>query len=110
MDSTNKIKYNESSHKISWPKINGATGYYVIPFYSWFRGYNIFGQRVYASTIELKRTANTYMAAWKCSGHWPTTVRAVVPYAINNGYIYMDGYRLTNSFERMTSELRQDYQ
>ena len=110
LDSTNKIKYNESSHKISWPKINGATGYYVIPFYSWFRGYNIFGQRVYASTIELKRTTNTSIAAWKCSGHWPTTVRAVVPYAIHNGYIYMDGYRLTNSFERMTSELRQDYQ
>ena len=110
LDSTNKITYNKSTHKISWPKINGATGYYVIPYYNWFRGYNIFGQRLYTNYIELKRTTNTSIDAWKCSGYWPVDIRAVVPYAVHNGYIYMNGYRLTNSFTNRTQELRVDYQ
>lgn len=107
-----KIKYNESTHMISWAKINGASGYIVAPYYSWFRGYNIFGQEVYTTTIELKTTKNTSMKAWKCAStsHWPSSIKAVVPYAVHNGYVYAEGYRITSNVSKLKNEVNLNYQ
>ena len=107
-----KMKYNKSSHTISWPKISGATGYIVAPYYSWFRGYNIFGQELYANTIEVKTTKNTSMNAWKAAAtnYWPLSIKAVVPYAVHNGYVYAEGYRITNSIGELVKEVKIEYQ
>ena len=102
-DSNIKIKYNKSSHQISWPAVNGASGYYVAPYYHWFRGYNVFGQELYAGGIDVKRTTSTSMSAWKygSTDHWPIDVYIVIPYAVHNGYIYVDGYDFTKNYDSM---------
>lgn len=104
-----RIKYNEKTHVISWPKVKGADGYFVGTNYIGFSGYNIFLQEVYAHNVEFKRTTKTTMKAWKYGHDWPTSVKYVIPYAIHDGYIFVSGQPITKSFADMISSLETYY-
>ena len=43
------------------------------------------------------------MSAWKygSTDHWPIDVYIVIPYAVHNGYIYVDGYDFTKNYDSM---------
>ncbi|MBO5087795.1 MAG: hypothetical protein J6C01_03890 [Lachnospiraceae bacterium] len=87
----------DNKQTITWKKVKGADGYYIHEYWLEFRGYNIFGKRLYYSydkTLGTKKRKYTI----KHSNYYTGEV-TVIPYAKHNGKYYVHGENLMTSLK-----------
>lgn len=97
------IRVSESYTKATWKKVSGASGYLVREKFIYFRGYNIFGKRLYGTNDRVTRTTKTSYT--KIAGSWGLKEKkdvTVIPYVKHGKYYYVNGYHVISEKEMKT--------
>ena len=98
--SSKVLKNSENGTSAKWGKVNQASGYLVREHFTYFCGYNIFGQRVFGEYDELtKQTKTTFK---KLNYNKDSKSISVLAYTKHGGYYYIKGYEALSAEEMKT--------
>lgn len=87
-----KVICTENSSGASWNRVDNADGYLVRETFIYFRGYNIFGKRLYGTYDKVTRTNSLWFQKQSYNSSNPSIL--VLAYTEHNGCYYIPGREL----------------